>query len=78
MNMDEKGTSETLGMEDVEEVADRPRKAVTYAGRVSESSHMADSPHKPSVLGRLKEAQKRIAGEVNGRQKKEKKQEQQL
>ena len=78
LNMDEKGTSETLGMEDVEEVADRPRKAVTYAGRVSESSHMADSPHKPSVLGRLKEAQKRIAGEVNGRQKKEKKQEQQL
>lgn len=78
LNMDEKGTSETLGMEDVEEVADRPRKADTYAGRVSESSHMADSPHKPSVLGRLKEAQKRIAGEVNGRQKKEKKQEQQL
>lgn len=76
--MDEKGPSETLGMEDAGEVADRPRKAVTYAGRVSESSRIGEGVHKPSVLGRLKEAQKKISGEVNGRKKPKRKQEQQL
>lgn len=79
LNMDEKGTSETLGMEeDVTEVADHPRKSVTYAGRVEESSRIADSPQKPSVLGRLKEAQKRVAGQKNDRQNQKRKQEQQL
>lgn len=78
LNMDEKGTSETLGMEETAEVAESPRKAVAYAGRVSQSFKMEDSVHKPSVLGRLKEAQKRISGQANERQKKDKKQEQQL
>ena len=37
LNMDEKGTSEALGMgEDIAAVADSPRCAVTMAGRVSE------------------------------------------
>ncbi len=78
LNMDEKGTSETLGMDEAAEVADSPRKAVTYAGRVSAASQMADSPHRASVLGKLKAAQKRLAGKQNGRQKPERKQEQQL
>ena len=40
LNMDEKGTSEALGMgEDIAAVADSPRCAVTMAGRVSELSH---------------------------------------
>lgn len=78
LNMDEKGTSETIGVEDTAEVADLPRKAVTYAGKVSEVSRTADSVHKPSVLGKLKAAQSRIAGEPKGRQKPVRKQEQQL
>lgn len=78
LNMDEKGAPDTLGMEDTAEVAELPRKAVTYAGRVSEASRMADSPQKPSVLGRLKAAQEKINSQRNGRQKPVKKQEQQL
>lgn len=78
LNMDEKGPAETLGMDDVPEVADLPRKAVTYAGRVSEVSKTADSVCKPSVLGKLKAAQERIAGKTEGRQKPARKQEQQL
>lgn len=76
--MDEKGPAETLGMDDVPEVADLPRKAVTYAGRVSEVSKTADSAYKPSVLGKLKAAQERIAGKTEGKQKPARKQEQQL
>ena len=78
LNMDEKGPAETLGMDDVPEVADLPRKAVTYAGRVSEVSKTTDSVCKPSVLGKLKAAQERIAGKTEGRQKPARKQEQQL
>lgn len=78
LNMDEKGPAETLGMDDVPEVADLPRKAVTYAGRVSEVSKTADSAYKPSVLGKLKAAQERIAGKTEGKQKPARKQEQQL
>lgn len=78
LNMDEKGPAETLGMDNVPEVADMPRKAVTYAGRVSEASQIADSAYKPSVLGKLKAAQERIAGRTEDRQKPVRKQEQQL
>ncbi len=63
LNMDDNGPSEALGMEEgIQEVADCPRKAVTLAGRVSESSRIADGVRKPSVLGKLKEAKERIAG----------------
>lgn len=62
LNMDEKGSSESLGMdEETAEVADRPRKAVTMAGRVSDASRIADGVSKPSVLGKLKEKQEQIA-----------------
>ena len=79
LNMDDKGPSEALGMEeDVQEVADRPRKAVSYAGRVSDASRIADGARKPSVLGKLKEAKDRLAGNHKGSQKLAKKKEQEL
>ena len=79
LNMDEKGTSEALGMgEDIAAVADSPRRAVTMAGRVSELSHTADSVHKPSVLGKLKQAQERLSHEAKNWKHTAKKKEQQL
>ena len=79
LNMDEKGTSEALGMgEDMAEVADYPRKAATMAGRVSELSHTADSVQKPSVLGKLKQAQERLSHEAKNWKHTAKKKEQQL
>ncbi|MFQ9889127.1 MAG: hypothetical protein ACLRWM_00750 [Streptococcus sp.] len=50
--------------EDIAAVADSPRCAVTMAGRVSELSHTADSVQKPSVLGKLKQAQERLSHEA--------------
>ena len=79
LNMDEKGTSEALGMgEDIAVVADSPRCAVTMAGRVSELSHTADSVQKPSVLGKLKQAQERLSHEAKNWKHTAKKKEQQL
>ena len=79
LNMDEKGTSEALGMgEDIAAVADSPRCAVTMAGRVSELSHTADSVQKPSVLGKLKQAQERLSHEAKNWKHIAKKKEQQL
>ena len=79
LNMDEKGTSEALGMgEDIAAVADSPRCAVTMAGRVSELSHTADSVQKPSVLGKLKQAQERLSHEAKNWKHTAKKKEQQL
>ena len=79
LNMDEKGTSEALGMgEDIAAVADSPRCAVTVAGRVSELSHTADSVQKPSVLGKLKQAQERLSHEAKNWKHTAKKKEQQL
>ena len=79
LNMDEKGTSEALGMgEDIAAVADSPRCAVTMAGRVSELSHTADSVQKPSVLGKLKQAQERFSHEAKNWKHTAKKKEQQL
>ena len=78
LNMDEKGTSEALGMgEDIAAVADSPRCAVTMAGRVSELSHTADSVQKPSVLGKLKQAQERLSHEAKNWKHTAKKKEQQ-
>ena len=59
LNMDEKGSEEALGMDDEVEVADKPRKAVTYAGRIAESSMTEEK--KSSVLEKLKEKQAHIA-----------------
>ena len=79
LNMDEKGTSEALGMgEDIAAVADSPRCAVTMAGRGSELSHTADSVQKPSVLGKLKQAQERLSHEAKNWKHTAKKKEQQL
>lgn len=79
LNMDEKGPSEALGMEEeVPDVADCPRKAVSYAGRVSDASRIADEVRKPSVLGKLKEAKDRIAGNHRNSQRLAKKKEQEL
>ena len=79
LNMDEKGTSEAIGMgEDIAAVADSPRCAVTMAGRVSELSHTADSVQKPSVLGKLKQAQERLSHEAKNWKHTAKKKEQQL
>ena len=72
LNMDEKGTSEALVMDgdnDMTEVADCPRKAVTMAGRISEASNIADSPHKPSILGKLGQAKERLTNYQNNKQK---------
>ncbi len=79
LNMDESGPSEALGMEeDVQDVADCPRKAVNYAGRVSDASKIADEVRRPSVLNRLKEAKERIAAGYGNHPKPEKKKEQEL
>ena len=59
-------------------MADRPRKAVSYAGRVSDASRIVDGARKPSVLGKLKEAKDRLAGNHKDRQKLTKKKEQEL
>ena len=69
LNMDEKGPAEALGAEEVTEAADQPRSPVNYAGRVADETIVADSPRRPSVLGKLKEAQERIAA---GQKKQEK------
>ena len=69
LNMDEKGPAEALGAEEVTEAADQPRNPMNYAGRVADETIVADSPHRPSVLGKLKEAQERIAA---GQKKQEK------
>lgn len=79
LNMDESGPSEALGMEeDVQDVADCPRKAANYAGRVSDASKIADEVRRPSVLNRLKEAKERIAAGHGNHPKPEKKKEQEL
>ncbi len=79
LNMDDNGQSEAIGMdENTQDVADCPRKAVTLAGRISESSKIADGVRKPSVLGRLKAAKERIAGNHENNQKIGKKKEQEL
>lgn len=61
LNMDERGQSEALGMDEEQSVADAPRKATNLAGRVSETSRIADAPYKLSVLSKLKEKQGQIA-----------------
>ena len=64
--------------QDVEAVADRPKGAMTMAEKVQGMAQMADNTNRKSVLGKLHEAQERLAGERSGRQKPEKKKEQEL
>ena len=78
LNMDDKSPSETIGMESVQEVADRPRTAVNLAGRVSDDSKIADGVRRPSVLDKLKEAKERVAGNHRENQKTVRKKEQEL
>ena len=61
LNMDEKGPAEVLGTEDGTVAADQPGSMINDAGRVAEEAVVADTPRRPSVLGKLKEAQERIA-----------------
>ena len=78
LNMDEKGPSEALGAEDVTVAADQARSPVNDAGRVAEEAVVADSPRRLSVLGKLKEAQNRIAAGQQKMGKHERKAEPQL
>ena len=79
LNMDERGPSEALGMEDAAEaVADRPKGAMTMAEKAQAMAQTADCPNRKSVLGKLHEAQERLAGSQKDRQKPEKKREQEL
>ena len=61
LNMDEKGTSETLGMDDETAVADAPRAYSNLAGRVSDASRLSDERKKPSALMKLREKQAEVA-----------------
>ena len=61
LNMDEKGTSETLGMDDETAVADAPRAYSNLAGRVSDASRLSDEKKKPSALMKLREKQAEVA-----------------
>ena len=61
LNMDEKGTSETLGMDDETAVADAPRGYSNLAGRVSDASRLSDERKKPSALMKLREKQAEVA-----------------
>ena len=60
LNMDEKGHSEALGMDEEQSVADLPRKSTNLVGRISAASRIADAPQKRSVLSKLKEKQGQI------------------
>ncbi|NCB92425.1 MAG: helicase [Clostridia bacterium] len=71
LSMDEKGPSETMGVEE-EDVADRPKKSTNLAGRVSDASKMADSRRKESVLNKLKEKQGNIATSTHKQMQKKK------
>ena len=77
LNMDEKGHSEALGMDEEQSVADLPRKSTNLAGRISAASRIADAPQKRSVLSKLKEKQGKVTP-GQGRQMPAKKKEQEL
>ncbi len=76
LNMDERGPSEALGAEDVGEAGGQSGSPVNYAGRVADESVVADSPRRPSVLGKLKEAQEKITNRKSEPKRLERKQEQ--
>ena len=61
LNMDEKGSSETLGMDEEAVVADAPRSYSNLAGRVSDASRNMEEDRKPSALLKLREKQAEIA-----------------
>ena len=61
LNMDEKGSSETLGMDEEAVVADAPRSYSNLAGRVSDASRNMKEDRKPSALLKLREKQAEIA-----------------
>lgn len=70
LNMDEKGSEDTLGVDEdaaETEVADRPRQPVNYAGRVAERT--ADNVRKPSVLAQLHAKQAEHSAEPQKSQK---------
>ena len=70
LNMDEKGSEDALGVDEdaaETEVADKPRQAVNYAGRVAERS--ADNVRKPSVLAQLHAKQAERTAEPQKSQK---------
>ena len=77
LNMDEKGHSEALGMDEEQSAADLPRKTTNLSGRISAASRIADASQKRSVLSKLKEKQGQITSGQN-RQMPAKKKEQEL
>ena len=79
LNMDDKGSSEALGMdENVHDVADRPRKTINLTERVLDNSRITDEAKMPSVLEKLKEVKDRIAENYGNSQTLTKKKEQEL
>ena len=61
LNMDEKEPSEAVGIDEEQEVADRPRTATNMAKRMDEAVKIADEPQRRSVLGKLKEKQENLS-----------------
>ena len=79
LNMDEKGSSDAIGVEEgIEEVADKPKMAMTMAERIQAAPQMAGTQRRPSVLDKLHEAKERLAGNNECRQKPTKRIEQAL
>ena len=75
LNMDEKGPSEALGEEDV---ADQAGSPVNCVGRVADEAIVADTPRKPSVLGKLKAVQEHMVVQQQKNQRVDRKLEPQL
>ena len=70
LNMEEKGGEDALGVDEdaaENEVADKPRQPVNYAGRVAERT--ADNVRKPSVLAQLHAKQAERSAEPQKSQK---------
>lgn len=74
LNMDENEPSAVLGLEDdTHAVADCPGKSVLPVGRVSDTSRIEEKTKKPSILGKLKEAKKKVAEAGEGHKTEKKK-----
>ena len=77
LNMDEKGSSETLGVDEEAVVADTPKRYSNLAGRVSDASRQIEEERKPSALLKLRTKQAEIA-QRDSRKPKTKSKEQEL
>ena len=76
--MDEKGTPDTIGMDDAAQVADQPDKTVTYDGRENRECQTTCCIDGSFLKEKLKIAQERITEKIKTGQRQTRKQEQQL